>query len=443
MNNNDLLHELYHSVADGDIKNVENLLAQDNASNIINALYDGSEFEHGSALHKAISRRDINMATLLLNNGANVNIQNKYGKTPLHSAILFNSHIDMLRLLLNNGADVNLPDMHDTSPLHYIIKVSSCSINRIQLLLDNGGNINLQDNNGETILHTSASYNRRDIVEFLLNNNADVNIKNKGDKTPVHLAAQSSNQCILQLLLDRYPDMVNLQDNDGNTALHLVVKSYLEILSGGPHILLEFRENIDDRNKRLIDTLDVLDTLLNMGSDLNIKDNDGQTALHLAVLGYSTLNEAYYLRNADDNLDISCRSIDLIKSLCKNNNVNFILKNNDGYTVLDLALAIEHDQHKIAEHLQEKRLLWRKEQIDAVNKSLTIIARNNEQILKTYPEKNDAEKFLENWRELARLGMAERILDALDDDDFGTFQQLNEERKVELDKVALGENTNS
>ncbi|KJV70618.1 ankyrin repeat family protein [Orientia tsutsugamushi str. UT76] len=72
MNNNDLLHELYHSVAHGDIKNVENLLAQDNASNIINALYDGSGFEHVSALHKAISLRDINMATLLLNNGANV-----------------------------------------------------------------------------------------------------------------------------------------------------------------------------------------------------------------------------------------------------------------------------------------------------------------------------------------------------------------------------------
>ncbi|SPM44542.1 ankyrin repeat-containing protein 16 [Orientia tsutsugamushi] len=438
MNNNDLLHELYHSVADGDIKNVENILAQDNASNIINALYDGSVFEHGSALHKAISLRDINMATLLLNNGANVNIQDKYGKTPLHSAILFNSHIDMLRLLLNNGADVNLPDMHDTSPLHYIIKVSRCSINRIQPLLDNGGNINLQDGNGETILHTSASYNRRDIVEFLLNNNADVNIKNKSGKTPVHLAAQSSNQCILQLLLDRYPDMVNLQDHNDKTALHLVVKSYLEILSAGPYIL-EFREN--DRNKRLIDTLDVLDTLLNMGSDLNIKDNDGQTALHLAVLGYSTLNEAYYLRNADDNLDISCRSIDLIKSLCKNNNVNFILKNNDGYTVLDLALAIEHDQHKIAEHLQEKRLLWREEQIKIANNSLVIIAENKEPILKLKPdlEKTDADKFLEKWRELARLGMAERILDALDDDDFGTFQQLNEERKVALGEDSIHE----
>ncbi|SPR09714.1 ankyrin repeat-containing protein 16 [Orientia tsutsugamushi] len=436
MNNNDLLHELYHSVAHGDIKNVENLLAQDNASNIINALYDGSGFEHVSALHKAISLRDINMATLLLNNGANVNIQNNYGRTPLHSAILFNSHIDMLRLLLNNGADVNLPDMHDTSPLHYIIKVSRCSINRIQLLLDNGGNINLQDDNGETILHTSASYNRRDIVEFLLNNNADVNIKNKSGKTPVHLAAQSGNQCILQLLLDRYPDMVNLQDHNDKTALHLVVERYLKILSGGPYIL-EFRENIDDRNKRLIDTLDALDTLLNMGSDLNIKDNDGQTALHLAVLGYSTLNEEYYLRNADDNLDISCRSIDLIKSLCKNNNINFMLKNNNGYTALDLASAIEHEQHGIAKHL---RLLCREEQIKIANNSLVIIAENKEQILKLKPdsEKTDADKFLEKWRELP-IKITERILDALDDDDLGAFQQLNEERKVAL----IGEDTNS
>lgn len=444
MNNDDLARNLYYAAAQNNVENVERILAQDNACNIINTVFVNEVLgPTGSALHAAVSRGHINIAILLLKKGADVNIKKQYGSTPLHLASKLNHDINMLTLLLNSDADANLPDGNGIAPVHCIIN-AECDIDKLKLLLDNGANVNLMDNDGCTTLHHASACGRIDIVEFLLNNNADINIT--GKNTVVHSAAKNGYKDMVQFWLDRYPNMINLnlQDNDGNTALHLVAKHRFTILPHDftilPHdVHIPNLINADNNDKRFID---IAEMLLNRGVNTNIQNNDCQTALHLALLSYSGLLDMIHLMM--DNLDsFSCRSIDLMKSLCKNNNVNFILKNNDGYTVLDLALAIEHDQHKIAEHLQEKRLLWRTEQIDAVNESLTIIARNNEQILKTYPEKNDAEKFLENWRELARLGMDERILDALDDDDFGTFQELNEERKVELDKVALGENTNS
>ncbi|WP_371219232.1 ankyrin repeat domain-containing protein [Orientia tsutsugamushi] len=375
------------------------------------------------------SRENINIATLLLKKGADVNIKNQYGSTPLHAAV-YHKHINIATLLLKKGADVNIKNQYGYTPLHLASQripsyydVDVCvpddgsapfvideeyytSTNKLKLLLDNGANVNLMDNDGYTALHYASARGRIDVVEFLLNNNADINIT--GKNTVVHSAAKNGHKDMVQFWLDRYPNMINLQDNDGYTALHLVAKHRFTILPHDVHI----------------NRFDVAEMLLNRGVDTNIQNNDGNTALHLALLSYSGLLDITHLMM--DNLDsFLCRSIDLIKSLCKNNNVNFILKNNDSYTVLDLALAIEHDQHKIAEHLQEKRLLWRTEQIKAANNSLVIIAENKKQILKLKPDsaKTDADKFLEKWRELP----TEQILDTLDDDDFGAFQQFNEE----------------
>ncbi|KJV52088.1 ankyrin repeat-containing protein 16 [Orientia tsutsugamushi] len=406
MNNDDLARDLYYAVSVRNVENVERILAQDNACNIINTVFVNEVLgPTGSALHAAVTQnRDI--AILLLKKGADVNIKNQYGSTPLHLAT---------KIVAPNSFEVYLSD---DGSVPFIVHYESDTL-KLQLLLDNGANVNLMDNDGYTALHYASACGNIDVVELLLNNNADINIT--GKNTVVHSAAKNGHKYMVQFWLDRYPNMINLnlQDNDGNTALHLVAKHRFTILPHDVHASKLIYVDYDDKC-----FIDVAEMLLNRGIDTNIQNNDGNTALHLALLSYSGLLDITHLMM--DNLDsFLCRSIDLIKSLCKNNNVNFILKNNDSYTVLDLALAIEHDQHKIAEHLQEKRLLWRAEQIKAANNSLVIIAENKKQILKLKPDsaKTDADKFLEKWRELP----TEQILDTLDDDDFGAFQQFNEE----------------
>lgn len=54
----------------------------------------------------AIMKRDITVVNILIENGADVNIPNKYGKTPLMvAADMFKDDDTIIKLLLDNGAD--------------------------------------------------------------------------------------------------------------------------------------------------------------------------------------------------------------------------------------------------------------------------------------------------------------------------------------------------
>ena len=58
------------------------------------------------------------MTELLLNKGANVNIQDESENTPLHYAAC-NSKKDIVALLIKNGANVNLTNAREQKPLDY------------------------------------------------------------------------------------------------------------------------------------------------------------------------------------------------------------------------------------------------------------------------------------------------------------------------------------
>jgi ankyrin repeat protein len=57
-------------------------------------------------IHSAVAGNYLEIARMLVNNGAQVNVKQQAGVTPLHSAAQ-NGNTDMLILLLENGAEVN------------------------------------------------------------------------------------------------------------------------------------------------------------------------------------------------------------------------------------------------------------------------------------------------------------------------------------------------
>ncbi|HOJ00912.1 MAG TPA: ankyrin repeat domain-containing protein [Anaerolineaceae bacterium] len=71
--------------------------------------------EDGCPLHFAAnSRADI--IRLLIDHGADVNVRDGNGKTPLHCAAV-TANLENMRALLENGADVNAADNDDNTPL--------------------------------------------------------------------------------------------------------------------------------------------------------------------------------------------------------------------------------------------------------------------------------------------------------------------------------------
>ena len=71
----------------------------------------------------------------LLRNGADLNIQDESGKTPLHWAAL-NSDLHMIELLLHFGADLRILDNENNSALHLIAKSENANIAGLALLLN-------------------------------------------------------------------------------------------------------------------------------------------------------------------------------------------------------------------------------------------------------------------------------------------------------------------
>ncbi|MGK7925135.1 MAG: ankyrin repeat domain-containing protein [Spirulina sp.] len=95
-------------------------------------------------LHIAVQQHAIDMAKLLLEQGADINARDDLGRTPLHSAIYqpdirFSNYygmqepttkpdLQMIGLLLENGADVNARDYNNMTPLQYALTVQAQEI---------------------------------------------------------------------------------------------------------------------------------------------------------------------------------------------------------------------------------------------------------------------------------------------------------------------------
>ena len=69
-----------------------------------------------TALHRATLRNRIDVAELLLLEGADVNRQDVIEDTPLHMAARYN-YTEVARLLIQNGADVNIRNEYNITPL--------------------------------------------------------------------------------------------------------------------------------------------------------------------------------------------------------------------------------------------------------------------------------------------------------------------------------------
>jgi hypothetical protein len=79
---------------------------------------------HMTPLHAASIKGHLEVASLLLENGADINSRDHVGRVPLHRVsqggqlIMVESSLSIARLLVKFGADVNVTDDDDWTPLH-------------------------------------------------------------------------------------------------------------------------------------------------------------------------------------------------------------------------------------------------------------------------------------------------------------------------------------
>ncbi|XP_062047530.1 serine/threonine-protein kinase TNNI3K isoform X2 [Lepus europaeus] len=138
-----------------------------------------------TALHLAVYKA----ADVLLQHGANVNVQDAVFFTPLHIAAYY-GHEQITRLLLKFGADVNVSGEVGDRPLH--LASAKGFFNIAKLLMEEGSkaDVNAQDNEDHVPLHFCSRFGHHDIVKYLLQSDLAVqpHVVNIYGDTPLHLA---------------------------------------------------------------------------------------------------------------------------------------------------------------------------------------------------------------------------------------------------------------
>ena len=270
---------------------VLNLLLYFNTTNIGISLTDISDNNGNIPLHYAIKTQNIKIINILLQFGSDVNITNHKQQNSLHLAIQTTS-VDVCKKILNTNVNINARTDTGETALH--IACNEQLVNVVKLLIKFGININIQDYEYQfTALHYSVNLNNIKLTSLLLNANADPNIQDVLGNTPLHYAIIETNYNILDYMINKSSSKNIINYNIYNITSKLPI-----------HILLENQSVLSNT---------YMNTMI-LGSNLNFKDNTGQTALH-------------YL--SKDNLWLGY--IDILKT----KKMNIFIKNNKGDRPID------------------------------------------------------------------------------------------------------------
>lgn len=103
-------------------------------------------------LFDAVKEKDVTLIKDCLKNGANVDALNNNGWSPLIIGS-FNTNQEIIEILINAGADVNLSNYKGTTPLMYAMSHYEKTGNRenFEFLIKKGAEINRKDIHGKTI----------------------------------------------------------------------------------------------------------------------------------------------------------------------------------------------------------------------------------------------------------------------------------------------------
>jgi len=232
------------------------------------------------SLHQAAADGDIEQVKLLIRNGADVNATvGKRAKTPLIDAVSY-GHADIVEVLLANGAKVDMADNLGRTPLIHAL-VTRDSIETVRALISAGADVNKASGEklGSALPLNFAIFNGKlDVAKVLLDAGADIDAEGFAGYSPLHYAAMLArrhNHEMLELLFSRKTENIFTAACQG------------------------------DLNK--------VKTLIDDGTDVNVKDEFGVSLLHWAAAADSPEVAEFLIAkgadvNAKSRLDANAKS---------------------------------------------------------------------------------------------------------------------------------------
>ena len=224
-----------------------------------------------------------------IKNKMSLNKSNRNYITPVKFACI-NPNEKILLKLIENGAELNIQDKLGRKPISFAAVCKSSG--PLKLLLENNCNINDRDNAGYTPLILACKRGRYENVKIILEQGADPKQKIKGGKyNGIHFACMEdseNNLKIVKLLLDTCPELINMNGIGRKSPLHFAV------LHNCPKIvelLVKSGANLDKKDSYWRTPLilackygysQLAEYLIKCGAKINKCDNSNNSPLHYA-----------------------------------------------------------------------------------------------------------------------------------------------------------------
>jgi ankyrin repeat protein len=146
-------------------------------------------------LHAAASSGSFKLVRILIEyDPAYINARDKGGSTPLLWASegrYFKDDGSVLRFLLEHGADVNVQDKVGRTPLQYVSMNGTLEV--VRLLLEHGADVKVKNSFGKTALQEAARKGRGEVVELLRAHGANCKFKLGGPSVDTQRRSMESN----------------------------------------------------------------------------------------------------------------------------------------------------------------------------------------------------------------------------------------------------------
>ena len=128
-----------------------------------------------SLLHWAVYYDDLTLAKRLLELGADAQLQNNYGASPMAQAAIVGNP-DMLEALLEAGVDPN--ERYADGQTALMILARTNNLRAAELLLEAGADVNMVEQfRGQTALMWAAAQKQAEMLKLLLEHGADPNAR--------------------------------------------------------------------------------------------------------------------------------------------------------------------------------------------------------------------------------------------------------------------------